>query len=338
MILMNLNNKISVVLPVFNGEKFISNAINSILRQTHENFELIIVNDCSTDSTSVIISKFADLDSRIKIITNPINKKLPASLNIGHQSATGDYITWTSDDNLYESNAFEEYLHYLLNSQSQIVYSDFDLINDSGSVIKRRTLSEPEFLINGNCVGASFLYKREVYETLGGYDENLFLVEDYDFWLRAFAKFKFKYIPGSLYFYRSHGDSLSSQIVKNKEKNGLWKKNLTNMYGFFLTNFTTKHTFFSEVFTKQLTHQPILLSELFQNRKDFVLLIQNIVNNHLLNRENMKMALKEKLLQLLVSNPQKGFTFKFSMFIVAIFWRELKKNDIKTLIKYSFFK
>ena len=336
---MNLiNSKISVILPVYNGEKFISDAINSILKQTHENFELIVVNDCSTDSTSAIISKFAALDSRIKIITNPINKKLPASLNIGHQSATGDYITWTSDDNLYKPNAFETYLYHIQNSTSHIVYTDFDLINDNGVVLKRRNLSQPEYLINGNCVGASFLYKREVYESLKGYNEDLFLVEDYDFWLRALTKFKFSYVPESVYFYRSHGDSLSSQIGKNEEKYNLWIKNLSYMFQVFLTNYTTKAIPFSKVFTKQLTHQPILLSELLQNKKDFVLLIQNIVKNDLWNKRNIKTALKEKLLQLLVSNPQKGSTFKFSIFIVVNFWREMRKNDIKTLIKYTFFK
>lgn len=330
--------KISIILPVYNGEKFISDAINSILKQTHENFELIVVNDCSTDSTSAIISKFAALDSRIKIITNPINKKLPASLNIGHQSATGDYITWTSDDNLYKPNAFETYLYHIQNSTSHIVYTDFDLINDNGVVLKRRNLSEPEYLINGNCVGASFLYKREVYESLKGYNEDLFLVEDYDFWLRALTTFKFSYLPESLYCYRSHRDSLSSQISKNEEKYNLWIKNLSYMFQVFLSNYTTKSVFFSEVFTKQLTHQPILLSELLQNKKDFVSLIQNIVTNDLLNNGNIKKVMKEKLIQLLVSNPQKGSTFRFSLFIIVNFWCQLKKNDIKTLIKYNFFK
>ncbi len=330
--------KISVILPVYNGEKFISDAINSILKQTHENFELIVVNDCSTDSTSAIISKFAALDSRIKIITNPINKKLPASLNIGHQSATGDYITWTSDDNLYKPNAFETYLYHIQNSTSHIVYTDFDLINDNGVVLKRRNLSEPEYLINGNCVGASFLYKREVYESLKGYNEDLFLVEDYDFWLRALTKFKFSYVPESVYFYRSHGDSLSSQIGKNEEKNNLWKENLTNMFDVFLTNFTTEHVFFSEIFMKQLTYQPISLAVFLDNRKNLEFLIKNMSSNSLLNKKNIRVAFKDKLMQFLVSNPQKGSTFKFTIFIIVNFWRELKKNDIKTLIKYTFFK
>ncbi len=333
-----MNPLISVVLPVYNGEKFVSDAIHSILNQTYTNFELIIVDDCSTDRTSTIISEFAKQDARIKIITNQINKKLPASLNVGHQNVKGEYITWTSDDNLYKPNAFEDYLHHLQNTQSQIVYSDFDLINDNGVVIKRRDLSEPEYLINGNFVGASFLYKKEVFESLKGYNEKLFLVEDYDFWLRAFNRFKFYYIKESLYRYRLHGESLTSQISLNEEKNDLWKKNLSYMFQLFLANYTTKSVFFTEIFTKQLTYQPILLSELLKNKKDFELLIQNIISNKLFNKKNIKIAFKEKLMQLFISNAQKGYVFKFSMFIVANFWRELKKNDVKTLIKYTFFK
>lgn len=333
-----MNQIISVILPVYNGERFLSDAIKSVLNQTYRDFELIVINDCSTDSTLEIISEFALQDSRIKVITNPINKKLPASLNIGHQSATGDYITWTSDDNLYKPNAFETYLHHLQNSMSHIVYTDFDLINDNGVVLKRRNLSQPEYLINGNCVGASFLYKREVYESLKEYNENLFLVEDYDFWLRALTKFKFSYAPESLYFYRSHGESLSSQIGKNEEKNNLWKENLTNMFDSFLTNFTTEHVFFSEIFMKQLTYQPISLAVLLDNRKNLKFLIKNMATNSLLNKKNIRVAFKDKLMQLLVINHQKDSTVKFSYFIVKNFWRELKKNDVKTIIKYIFFK
>jgi glycosyltransferase involved in cell wall biosynthesis len=333
-----MNQMISVILPVYNGEKFISDAINSILKQTHENFELIIVNDCSTDSTLEIISEFAVQDSRIKVITNEINKKLPVSLNIGHKYATGDYITWTSDDNLYQPSAFEYYLNYLQYNTYDIVYSDFDLIDDNGIVLKRRNFSEPEYLINGNCVGASFLYKRDVFEALKGYEENLFLVEDYDFWLRALIKFKFKYIPESLYFYRSHDESLSSQIGKNEEKNKLWKENLTNMFDAFLSNFTTEHGFFSEIFMKQLTYQPISLAVLLDNRKNLKFLIKNMSTNSLLNKKNIRVAFKDKLMQLLVSNHQKYSTVKFSFFIAKNFWRELKKNDVKTIIKYIFFK
>ena len=86
---------------MYNGEQYLTQAIGSCLQQTYKNIELIIVNDCSTDATLSIAKSFADNDSRVKVITNEINKRLPASLNIGHNIAKGEFLTWTSDDNLY---------------------------------------------------------------------------------------------------------------------------------------------------------------------------------------------------------------------------------------------
>lgn len=84
-------NKISVILPVYNGEKYVANAIESILNQTYHNIELIIVNDCSADNTLQIIEDYAKKDDRIKIYCNDSNQKLPKSLNIGFSKASGDY-------------------------------------------------------------------------------------------------------------------------------------------------------------------------------------------------------------------------------------------------------
>ena len=105
--------KVSIVLPTYNGEEYISNAIESIINQTYNDWELIIVNDCSNDNTLDIINKYALADSRISIIINNQNMKLPESLNIGFRNAKGDYLSWTSDDNMYDSKAIEKMVHYL---------------------------------------------------------------------------------------------------------------------------------------------------------------------------------------------------------------------------------
>lgn len=94
--------KVSIVLPTFNGSKYIKQSVESVLSQTFTDFELIIVNDCSTDDTLSICNELKELDSRITIISNETNKKLPASLNIGFRRAVGEYFTWTSDDNLFK--------------------------------------------------------------------------------------------------------------------------------------------------------------------------------------------------------------------------------------------
>lgn len=203
---------VSIVLPTYNGSQYIEEAINSILNQTYTDFELIIVNDCSTDNTRAIAEQYAKKDTRIKIIHNEVNRKLPASLNIGFEHAKGEYFTWTSDDNKYKSNALEVMVDELeQHKDCSLAFSNYDVINQEGVFQYERicmTESMDEILY-GNIVGASFLYKRSVHFALEGYDESKFLIEDYDFWLRAYQQFKFRYINQNLYEYRIHDTSLT---------------------------------------------------------------------------------------------------------------------------------
>ena len=84
---------VSIILPTYNGEAYIAQSIESILSQTYKKFELIIVNDCSTDHTLEIIQRYKEKDARIRVINNIVNKKLPCSLNIGFSDARGDYLS-----------------------------------------------------------------------------------------------------------------------------------------------------------------------------------------------------------------------------------------------------
>lgn len=97
--------KVSIILPVYNGERYLEQSIRSVLNQTYTDLELVIVNDCSTDYTETIIMKFVNEDKRVKYIRNDENMKLPGSLNVGFSHATGEYYTWTSDDNMYQEQA-----------------------------------------------------------------------------------------------------------------------------------------------------------------------------------------------------------------------------------------
>ena len=103
---------VSIVLPTYNGGKYIRDSIESILNQTYTKWELIIVNDCSIDNTYEIINEYAKKDCRIKIINNPINYKLPRSLNIGFENTDGEYYPWTSDDNIFKRNALKKMVEY----------------------------------------------------------------------------------------------------------------------------------------------------------------------------------------------------------------------------------
>ena len=201
---------ISIVMPVYNGQKYLSLAIESVLNQTYSDWELIIVNDCSTDSTSKIISQYSKIDERIRIITNSTNQKLPRSLNIGFRNAMGTYYTWTSDDNILHPDALQKMAEFMdKNPNTGLVYSDMNYIDENGCIISS-TKNSCHMINLCNCIGASFLYRREVAEEIGEYDHNKILVEDYDYWIRIFSKYQISRLPVILYDYRFHSQSMTS--------------------------------------------------------------------------------------------------------------------------------
>lgn len=205
------NKKVSIVLPVYNGEKMLAEAIESVIKQTYQNIELLIINDCSTDGTESIIDFYVDKDARVKKINNIQNMKLPASLNIGFQNATGDFWTWTSDDNKYKEEAIERMVDYLeKNRLACLVYSDYTVIDEAGNELYKRVAEEPKEMPVGNCVGACFLYRQEYAQKVGTYDVNLFLAEDYDYWIRLYKEGTICHLNLDLYFYRQHDKSLTA--------------------------------------------------------------------------------------------------------------------------------
>lgn len=215
--------KVSIILPTYNGSEYLDQAIESILNQTYDDFELIIVDDCSTDATPEIINKYVNADTRVRSIRNEVNKKLPESINTGFRVSGGVYISWTSDDNMYKPDAIQRMVNELEGREADIVYANYDVIDETGTVIKEDVTdgNVDRLRYDQNMIGACFLYKREVQEALNGYDRNRFLLEDYDFWLRALeAGFRYHFIDESLYLYRTHEASLSatrySEIVTSR--------------------------------------------------------------------------------------------------------------------------
>lgn len=207
---MSKHLKVSIVLPVYNGEKYISQAIESVLQQSYANWELIIVNDCSTDHTLEIVGEFVKKDVRICVYNNEINLKLPRALNVGFSKASGDYFTWISDDNYLRPNMIEILVETLdRNPDIGMVYSNYSLIDPEGRLINEVVLGEPHDLLYGDVCGPSFLYRRTVADKVGEYDSALFLAEDYDYWMRIYHEVPILHIQDNLYFYRKHDGSLT---------------------------------------------------------------------------------------------------------------------------------
>lgn len=200
---------ISIVLPTYNGARYLAQSIQSCLDQTYTNWELIIVDDASTDETPQIIAHFTASDPRIRSVRHETNRKLPNALNTGFAESRGEFLTWTSDDNYYLPHALETMANFLLsNLDVGLVYSDYTLVEESKEDRKIR-VKEPEALPFSTIVGPCFLYRRKVYETIGNYNSDAFLSEDYDYWLRVSSKFLMESLHENLYYYRAHVNSLT---------------------------------------------------------------------------------------------------------------------------------
>ncbi len=202
---------ISLVLPVYNGERYLTEALDSIFAQTFGDFELIAVDDCSADETPAILARYAARHANMRVITNIRNQKLPASLNLGFREARGQWFSWTSHDNTLDPDMLACLHAAALNGEADIYYADFRVIDAEGEVVENVRVGEPRDIVVGNPIGCCFLYRRKVDEALGGYDENLFGVEDYDFWLRADRHgFRYRAVHEEIYNYRRHDSSLTA--------------------------------------------------------------------------------------------------------------------------------
>ncbi len=202
---------VSIVLPTYNRAYVLPQAIHSVLNQTYKNLELIIVDDNSPDNTSEIVKSFND--SRIRYLRNDPNLKLPRALNKGFSVAQGDLLTWTSDDNLFDENAIEKMVEYLTTEHCNFVYADYYLFSDLDDNGKPLDISHDHLpdqiqLEKGNHIGACFMYTRLVYEKIGEYDPELFLVEDYDYFIRISKHFRSGHIAEPLYYFRRDENTL----------------------------------------------------------------------------------------------------------------------------------
>ena len=227
---------VSVVLPTYNRAHLLGNAMRSVLGQTYRAMELIVVDDNSKDDTAEVVRSFDD--PRIRYLRNEQNLKLPGGLNRGFAAARGDFLTWTSDDNLYANTAIERMVEILRQGDCDFVFTDYfhftELDEASGEPlnVQHIRLSPALELERRNSVGACFLYTRAVYDGVGLYDPELFLVEDYDYFIRVHKHFRIRHLAEPLYYFRRHDDALfcsryaevKAADVLVRYKNGLLDK------------------------------------------------------------------------------------------------------------------
>lgn len=201
--------KVSIVLPTINAERFLRKSIDSCLEQTHQDLELIVVDGGSVDATLDIVRSYED--PRIILLHQESNTgRLPGALNIGFANASGKYFSWTQADDYYTPDAIEVMLSYLTEyPEVGMVYAGLWEIDEVGIVTRECDALPPENLIWTNPVGHCFLYRREVADEVGEYNEAFLMSEDSHYWMRIFKCVKMATLPGHYYFHRLHSESLT---------------------------------------------------------------------------------------------------------------------------------
>lgn len=222
---------VSIVLPVYNGADYIRESLDSILAQDFADFELIVVDDGSTDATPEILQDYAGRDPRVRVHRQQ-NQKLPRALNAGFRRARGEFLTWTSADNRLKPAFLSRMVACLRRHPDwDMTWANVDIIGDDGRPLRGSAwylhyqtppgsehvaLPEDPSELNvwpNNYVGAAFLYRARVPALLGGYSPFRFGLEDYDYWMRVNALLTLRHadFPEPVYDYRFHQTSLTSR-------------------------------------------------------------------------------------------------------------------------------
>lgn len=217
--------KISLIMSVYNGEDYLSEAIDSVVNQSFTDWELIVINDCSTDSTSEILSRYEAQDSRIKVHTNEVNLRLPSSLNKALTLAKGKYVARMDADDICMPNRLQMQYDFMES------HTDVDLSSCRFMTLKNGVIS------SGGCGGKSdaesikalllvtnpilhpgIIAKRDVISALG-YDKNFTCTEDMELWTRFILEGKkVEILSEYLMIYRLHDKQITETTLDKQKK------------------------------------------------------------------------------------------------------------------------
>ena len=210
---------VSVLMGVYNGERYLAQAIDSILGQSFTDFEFIIINDGSTDGTGEILHSYSD--PRIRVVEQS-NVGLTRSLNRGISLARGEYIARMDDDDVSMPERLAKQVGFLDAYPEVGVLGTACLIRDmiKGTEWVPPVLTSNEEirhnLIKGNpLIHASVMMRRSLLETLGGYDESYLFAQDYALWMRLAPHTIMRNLPEALIVHREHWSTVSMARVAN---------------------------------------------------------------------------------------------------------------------------
>jgi glycosyltransferase involved in cell wall biosynthesis len=238
--------KVSISIPFYNvysneqGESWARQCIRSVLDQTHEEFELILIDDGSTDETIELLSEYTD-DGRTRLIKQE-NRGFPGARNRGIEEGEGDYYAFIGQDDLWDSKKLERQIAYLESTDDDIVHTNALHIDENGEIIGRRHNDDPPlqthrkmfirelFMHSFICI-QSVLANTKVFEE-HRFDESLSINCDHELWLRLAGEFNFGYMPDEIVYKRFHGSNVSGRYETLFEERKCMIEKMVKRYPF----------------------------------------------------------------------------------------------------------
>lgn len=215
---------ISIITPTFNRAEFIEQAVKSVLFQTHSNFELLIVDDGSTDDTRELLKPLLE-DQRVRYFYQE-NQGQSVARNLALAEARGDFVCFLDSDNYWPADKLERQLElFWQHPENDVIYGDVIEVNEKGQEITRKNMRRfsghiAKHMIRDNCVSMNTaMARRQCFEELGGMSGKRRVADDYELWLRFSARFRFLYVPGYFAYYRVMDDQISSDKTRRFDSN-----------------------------------------------------------------------------------------------------------------------
>ena len=278
--------KVTIVIPVYNGEKYVKYAIDSALAQTYKNLEILVINDGSVDRTDEIVKSYG---RKIRYIKKE-NGGVSSALNLAIKEMRGEYFSWLSHDDTYEPNKIEREIEFLKDNnylgKKVIVFSDYYLIDKKGKLITEskkdheEIVKKPEYsLLKGHINGLTLLIPKEAFDECGEFNADLSCAQDYEMWWKMMNKgYKFVHIQETLVSTRWHKEQTTQTSPKvitegnafySKVLNSISEKRMNELEGskyFFLKEMSDfyKNSVYVE-FSKQCEKKA---QEIFDSVKD----------------------------------------------------------------------
>src|ERR1700682_593263 len=235
-----MNPRVTVLMPVFNRERFVDEAIQSVVAQDFADFELLIVDDGSTDRTPALLRVWAERDARIVVITLPENQGIPAALNAGLRHACAPYVARLDSDDIMMPRRLAAQAAVLASEPDVVLVSSaYEIMDSEGNYLGTWPGDEPHevvtFLLNFYCIvggGGQVMFRRSEVLAEGGYASEYPSSEDYDLWVRLLRRGRILTLPLVGMKQRQHNARSAVQYATVKRAN--WTEIMTQSLGHYL--------------------------------------------------------------------------------------------------------